>query len=737
MNFVVKRNEEFSCVVSKEYLNYINHFLGNQCIEVESGNEIELNLKKFKFWVDRIIEKIGYLVMSVQVKDNTSFYNAKLKEILAILDLTTEELQKITYAKAKDVTDKLLDKCLKTNDFKMFDELIRNAVELKRIVINIRKRNDIINGKDEILKNIEALYGEEADKYKVQFLTLINEEPFSLEEVLSFIGNLNNSILQDYKDNAKLDSYKAGENFSFIGHSVGNLGFTGDFKDNLVSASLFSEELTKTYKNAYGFVLAPDYIISADTSDLYTANWTQDKDEMYQAHIVTSLPIFKPRERLLTETKDLNEVILDKFEPLGIFCFSTGAKELDSNYALAHKLKESYPNLEVYDIDLTLYKDEKTSLALISDIIKKIEMSPEAGKLLKADYNLFLEAFLKLKKQTNFNYDVYDIIDMHTNLSRMLKSMSPKELFAGDFTDEEIKYIILNNRFLGIKSLLGGDISVYILERILAYFYDYRDNKVIKEIPGFNEFLEVLNKVTLTDEIILLMTTNKEYSFMFFTEILKDFSKKDKSDVLDEYQALTSKKVSLEEKKNNLVQDIALQEEYAKVLEYESFYYLTSEKYNYQVSDLRAISKNDISYLNEEDVINLELGRIKAEIKILQNHKFINRNKIKGLLNQVKTLRQKLSLIKRLRGNNNKLKEMVEREKNGMADCFFKRSGISLDTYPKYLEKATENYDENMTLEYHKLLGEINEELAIIKEQIQELEASNPWLLSSIDNFSK
>ena len=200
MNFVVKRNEEFSCVVSKEYLNYINHFLGNQCIEVESGNEIELNLKKFKFWFDRIIEKIGYLVMSVDVKDNTSFYNAKLKEILAILDLTTEEIQKITYARAKEVTDKLLDKCLKTNDFKIFDELIRNAVELKRIVINIRKRNDIINGKDEILKNIEVLYGEEADKYKVQFLTLINEEPFSLAAVLSFIGNLNNSILQDYKD---------------------------------------------------------------------------------------------------------------------------------------------------------------------------------------------------------------------------------------------------------------------------------------------------------------------------------------------------------------------------------------------------------------------------------------------------------------------------------------------------------------------------------------------------------
>ncbi len=708
MMFIVNKDKS-TFKTTKECLDVINKFLGNQCIEIKLEDSYELTLKEFKFWIDRVIEKLGYLLMGLEEKHYC-------EEILEILNLTFEDLQGIHYNEAKAVTDRLLDKCLKDNDFSLFENLITKAIKLKEIIINIRKKNDVLNGYEDIIKNIEIIYGENSEEYKNKFLALI-KEPFDLTAVLNFIEKLNQDILKDYEINTSMHDYKPGKPFSFVGHSIGNSSFIGDFQDNLVSASLFNENVTETYKNGYGFILDSKHIISADSNDLYTANWTQDKDEMYQPHIITSLPIFKPRQRVLAETETFNEVILDKFNPIGIFCFTSGAKELDTNYTLAQKLKQNY-NLEVYDIDLTLYKDKENSLKLIEEVIKKIEKASPNNKILKSDYDLFLEEFMRLKENS---YRVQDIIKLHSKLAKMLKSMTAKELFTGDFNNEEIKYIILNNRFLGVKSLLNGDISIYILERILEFFSAYKENEVLNEIPYFQEFLVKLNEVNITNELVLNMVNCREYSFKNFINILENFSKPEEDD-LEEYKSLKDKEMTLQSIYDDIFQKYTLEKRNIEVLGYEEAYYLAKEEYDYKTIDIGYVDTNTDGYLSEINDLETEINGIKDKVKILQKHKLLNRNKIKFLFSEIRILKKKVTVIKNLKANNDRLKNTLERERDSIAEDFKKLSGVDLLDFSDVLVLAKENYDYDLFNEYQELLDSISAGILEIRAQILKVE---------------
>ena len=325
---------------------------------------------------------------------------------------------------------------------------------------------------------------------------------------------------------------------------------------------------------------------------------------------------------------------------------------------------------------------------------------------------------MRLKENS---YQVQDIIKLHSKLAKMLKSMTAKELFTGDFNNEEIKYIILNNRFLGVKSLLNGDISIYILERILEFFSAYKENEVLNEIPYFQEFLVKLNEVNITNELVLNMVNCREYSFKNFINILENFSKPEEDD-LEEYKSLKDKEMTLQSIYDDIFQKYTLEKRNIEVLGYEEAYYLAKEEYDYKTIDIGYVDTNTDGYLSEINDLETEINGIKDKVKILQKHKLLNRNKIKFLFSEIRILKKKVTVIKNLKANNDRLKNTLERERDSIAEDFKKLSGVDLLDFSDVLVLAKENYDYDLFNEYQELLDSISAGILEIRAQILKVE---------------
>lgn len=77
--------------------------------------------------------------------------------------------------------------------------------------------------------------------------------------------------------------------------------------------------------------------------------------------------------------KYISEVIIEGFEPIGIFCFTDGSKMFDSNYRNAKELEKNFPHLKVYTFDVMKRKKsfelEEMKLNLINNLKFKFKNS--------------------------------------------------------------------------------------------------------------------------------------------------------------------------------------------------------------------------------------------------------------------------------------------------------------------------------------------------------------------------
>ena len=81
-------------------------------------------------------------------------------------------------------------------------------------------------------------------------------------------------------------------------------------------------------------------------------------------------------------TNPYNEIVINGFNPIGLFCYTFGLKEIESNYRNIKNIQKSFPNLDLVEIDTTLYCEKEKldnckqrMLIMIKEYISKERIS--------------------------------------------------------------------------------------------------------------------------------------------------------------------------------------------------------------------------------------------------------------------------------------------------------------------------------------------------------------------------
>ena len=211
---------------------------------------------------------------------------------------------------------------------------------------------------------------EQSKEWKTKFDIAYNEKN------IIQIENLLNEAKEDNKN--EWVTYISENNDVLIGHSINKSvngtfdDLRGKFKNQYVSCSLFTKDINDTFNDKFGYIMSPEQIVGADSNDMRILG----SGNLNNIQLGTSIMVIKHPKRIIDELKirkDKNnasgknekvfsEIVIDGFNPIGIFCFVKGPKEQDENYLNALKLKNACPDLElkVYDTSMNNINDKTT-----------------------------------------------------------------------------------------------------------------------------------------------------------------------------------------------------------------------------------------------------------------------------------------------------------------------------------------------------------------------------------------
>jgi len=513
-----KINRSLKLVINKECLNII-------CSIIPDGArppKVDKLLKEQKENIHITARMFYDLFKSlIEMGENIYKYSHAYYQVDDVEDeLENRFLQARKQYKEKNVNEDVLINCISNDDFSEVIEIIDIIYELYESSNILYKVQDLYYVKDEIIDSLRNILDEETlDKYKKRYEQLLMQRPFNFDEMEIFLSKLQQIILNDWKTKiTDINHYVPGNPFKFIIHSTCNTNFNGKFFTRLVSNSLITEEFNDTYRAGFGFILPPANIIGASYKDLYINN---DAVSNQECVLGTSIPTILSIDLILDycrkeqennkrnniKKRILSEIIIRDFNPQAIFCLTDGSKTLSNEFISAQKLKNSFPNLPIVDIDLTLYKtgDEliPVKIKLIENILSKIGLNVK--KITEdevEDYNLFWNNYMKLKSTEN--YDEKSIIKLFLETTKLLDSkIDGMYITRCNFTLDEIKYIVNFNSNFRLKDIENGRISKEGLKKLienLSYIND--DNFLDKIYPGLLTFYNIISKIEITDNLV-------------------------------------------------------------------------------------------------------------------------------------------------------------------------------------------------------------------------------------------
>lgn len=475
-----------------------------------------------------------------------------------------------------------------SHDLTGLDEMIDDSVELlkaERTMFLLREMNlyfkDIIIDMkyfktEEEINNFKSLYSE----------AMKNKDIPKMEELFTLFQK---DVLKEWdrclSDPMSMDD----ENFLFLGHSTNSYswekapvvtkeqGYENAFWTPIVSTSLFSQDMTDTFHAKFGFIMKPENIICAGPKDMQVNNNASSISSVlfYSRH-----PKINHPQRLLDECKKMkkenasedskskvfSEVALQGFNPIGIFCFTNGCKELDSNYSGALLLKEKFPDLPIKMVDLFKIKKGEELRDLELDLLNKLNnqiSTNEFNTITMADlprFRYFFDKFGELRRSGNYTKD--DILNLYNRNKLLIKpsEANTAKLFDGRYSHEEIKCILGGNYFIGIDYILAGKINLYSLQNLI-YLKDFTP-KLNKYYPGLGSFIELMKNFELTEEDILAFQNTEKKDFEEFTRIFKENIKTrleaSKNDASIKMEETMTKHNDLVDKKNEISRKINL-----------------------------------------------------------------------------------------------------------------------------------------------------------------------------------
>lgn len=767
--------EERKAVVSPEFLSKMKYLTRGVSFYSSDSKEIgqEMKLGLFYDMIESIAESCYSSIEFLPDSNNEINYDTSCIENLVARFKTlfpnVEYYHQVGY-KVRAIDESKLGDIL---------EISYNLHEENKKYYLLR---DLINAKIDCIENMKYFVDENTiSHWNDEYEKAIQAK--DTKKMIDMLENVQNAILSEWEKYIGNIHEMNDDNFAFIGHSTNSTKFEKDFMSKYVSTSLLTQDVNDTYRSGYGFIFAPKNIIGANSQDMYVNNYAEDDDMLLCYSAIKKIDHPK---RLVEECKKLkqenlengvnesvyNEVVLDRFEPIGIFCFTDGSKSLNWNEIYARKLQENFPHLKVYSFDVMKRKKgadlTQMKLKLINNLHRR--KFPD-GFYIREDmltrYDYFFEEFERLKQSGN--YDETMITTLYDINAKMLSifDTNPEDLFKGEYSNEQIKYILLKNVKYNIEHIFSGNSKAFTLND-LKKLIPYKE-KISSMFEGISEFLDLIDKVEITDE--MMEEINKGENINFYT-ISKCLATK-LMESINERELHTRTNINnFQTQYNQLVLEaqererIEQQHEFFYSIDLNGFYSpMIKDDYIRITQDLvEAIQEERINQELEEVSIRLEelekrkeivnnsqyenvlehkeiqnaINEIKNNIDVLSKHPLINRKKLKEE-------RKKLHIFETKDRERQHEFETSKIDKNSSIEqeeiiLSSKKESLNLDL--EYIQSRRKRYEED--LEYIKIkikemfkcesIEEIDKAVAMAEQFMQKYDSSNLFYLNEIKN---
>ena len=239
----------------------------------------------------------------------------------------------------------------------------------------------------------------------------------------------------------------------------------------------------------------------AYSEDLFIKNDSSDLENLYNSG---ALPIVHSFKNVNENTLYYNEVVLDGFNPIGIFCITDGSKELNPYYLKALKLKDNFPDLPILDFDISFFESDIDSILSRNGLVDAIEedlgIYNNGGPNYYDYFSYFWDDFMVLKRSDYSSSDIINLFQKYYNLL----NIDLDELLSGNFDDDFVlKLIGANSRYNSINHIFSG---YYNGDDIRTFYEIYSDlssssyNRLDKLFPGFNNFINLLDNYFISNE---------------------------------------------------------------------------------------------------------------------------------------------------------------------------------------------------------------------------------------------
>lgn len=635
----------------------------------------EIDIREFFRRIELIIHGSESTIQCLPDKDNEINYNTDLLFSLVqkYNELYSEEQRE------SDVIDM---------DPNILNELLNTIYQINNEINNFYLTRDLINAKKDCLENMKYFLND------VVISSFNNEyekaaQSKDIKKMKDMINYVQQAILKEWERYfSNIDSMN-NDNFTFIGHSTNSTTFDENFYSKYVSTSLFNQDLTDTYRSGYGFIFAPKKIVGAKSSDMYVNNYVQDEDIMLNYSLIKKID---HPQRLIDECLKLkqeniknnnnqkvyNEVIIDGFEPIGIFCFTDGSKNLNWNYKYAQKLQESFPHLKIHSFDIMKRKTgselDTMKLILLNNLQRKCanNTSFEINKDMLPRYDYFFEEYEKLKQKEDYSEEDIEVIFENNVKLLSIFNTDPADLFSGMYDEKQIKYILGKNVNYNIDYILSGKAKAFALNN-LKKLYPYKD-KLNFMYEGLSEFVNFVSRMEITDEMMQEINKNESLNFYTITKVLA--TNMINSINLREDQAkqnISNFQIEYNELQKELQERTAIQEQYD---DYYSIYLkkpyvqMIKDDYNNLLNDINMNETKEEEQQTKLIEIMSELNEIEKRTELLEtsiydnNSEHISNQKI---MEEIKVNLSKLSKHpilnrKRLKEEKNKLKVFEQKD---------------------------------------------------------------------------
>ncbi len=538
-------------IVSSSILEKIKYFIEkdnvySQFLKDKLTNEMPLGT--FNEVMEKIIHKGKIIAKYIPSEKNDIQYNT---DFLSSLSEKYNELlsKEKSYLNLSDTS---------------ISELLNVIYRMDNEIGNYYLMRDLIVAKNDISENLKYFASDtEIYQFNEEYEKAIQNK--DVKKMNEMLNNVQDAILKEW-ENYLLNINSMDDNhFAFIGHTTTFTKFEGEFFTRYVSGSLFTQDLTDTYKDGYGFILAPKKIVGASSQDMNIKNDALDEGSICFNSVLKKID---HPQRIIDECLKLkeenankglvqsvySEVVIDGFEPVGIFCFTN--KDSNTNYEHALQLQKSFPNLDIHNFDVT----QSLNHWYLKKIAQNVDLK-DCKTILNVTDQLF--ELRKYKEENSFKISI----------ENLFPNITIDELEDLQFTTSTFLYEIGKNPVENVTFENVGSVLIDNLQTVFQKCETFDDvynimNKMNasvgkKVFENFEEFKDAINIIQTDYNLQDVFDENIKNHINSYQDLfdytLKTVKKNDNFDVAQEMdleETLELEPIELLEKINLDVQQV-------------------------------------------------------------------------------------------------------------------------------------------------------------------------------------